>query len=126
VINKKIKLKQVGEVARLCKKLGIVSGGYFMIGVPGETKETMEETVKFAINSELDRIRIYTCQPFPGSKLYEDCQKTGCISGDFDASKALIFDSKAYFQTKDFSREDVTEIAEKGKAVLRKQKRLDM
>lgn len=126
VIFKKIKLKQVGEVARLCKKLGIVSGGFFMVGIPGETKETMEETVKFAIDSELDRIRIYTFQPFPGSKLYEDCQKRGEIVEDFDVSKALIFGSKAYVQTKDFSREDVTEISEKGRTVLRKQKRLDM
>lgn len=126
VINKKINLKQVEGVARLCKKLGIVSGGFFMIGVPGETKETMEETVKFAIDSELDRIRMYTYQPFSGSKLYEDCKKNRWIPDDFDDSKALIFDSKAYVQTKDFSPEDVTEIAEKGRTVLRKHGRLDM
>ena len=126
VIDKKINLKQVKEVERVCKKLGIVSGGFFMVGVPGETKETMEETVKFAIDSELDRIRIYTYQPFPGSKLYDDCKKNRWIPDDFDDSKALIFDSKAYVQTKDFFAEDVTEIAEKGRAVLRNQGRLDM
>jgi magnesium-protoporphyrin IX monomethyl ester (oxidative) cyclase len=126
VIGKKINLEQVKEVARLCKGLGIVSGGYFMIGVPNETKETMEETVKFALDSELDRIRLYTCQPFPGSKLYEDCQERGWIAGDFHASKALIFESKSYVQTEDFSPEDVTRIATKGRAILRKHRRLDM
>jgi radical SAM superfamily enzyme YgiQ (UPF0313 family) len=126
VINKKIDLNQVREVARLCKKLGILSGGFFMVGVPGESKETMEETIKFASDSELDRMRLYTCQPFPGSKLYDDCQANGYLPDDFDISKALIFESEAYIQTKDFSPEDVTEIAEKGRALLRKQKKLDM
>lgn len=126
VINKKIDLNQVREVAQLCKKLGILSGGFFMVGVPGESKETMEETIKFASDSELDRIRLYTCQPFPGSKLYDDCQANGYLPDDFDISKALIFESEAYIQTKDFSPEDVTEIAEKGRALLRKQKKLDM
>ena len=125
VIGKKINLEQVKEVARLCKDLGIVSGGFFMIGIPGETKETMEETVKFALDSKLDRIRLYTCQPFPGSKLYEDCQERGLIKRDFDASKALIFESKSYIQTEDFSPEDVTQMVEKGKAILHKQKRLN-
>lgn len=126
IINKKINLDQVKEVTKLCRKLGIISGGFFMVGVPGETKETMEETIKFALDSDLDRIRIYTCQPFPGSKLYEDCQKEGWIADNFDVSRALIFDSKAYIQTNEFSPKDVTEIAKKGRAILRKQKRLDM
>ncbi len=126
VINKKIDLEKVREVARLCKKVGIVSGGYFMVGVPGETIDSMEETVRFAIDSGLDRIRLYTCQPFPGSRLYEDCQREGWITGDFDASKALIFDTKAHIKTSEFSPEDVTLVAEKGRAALRQQKRLDM
>lgn len=79
-----------------------------MAGVPGESKETMEETIKFASDSELHRMRLYTCQPFPGSKLYEDCQKNGLLPDDFDVSKALIFESEAYIQTKDFSPEDLT------------------
>jgi anaerobic magnesium-protoporphyrin IX monomethyl ester cyclase len=126
VIGKKVDLEQVKEVARLCKDLGIVSGGFFMIGVPGETKETMEDTINFAISSNLDRIRMYTCQPFPGSKLYEDSKENGWLTTDFDVSKTLVFESKSYIQTKDFSPEDVAQISKKGKAILRKQRRLDM
>jgi anaerobic magnesium-protoporphyrin IX monomethyl ester cyclase len=126
VIDKKVDLAKVREVAQLCKEVGIVSGGYFMVGVPGETRDTMEETVRFAVDSGLDRIRLYTCQPFPGSRLYEDCEREGWIPGDFDASKGLIFDTKAYIETNDFSPEDVTLTAEKGRATLRQQRRLDM
>jgi len=126
VICKKVDLEKVKEVARLCKTLGIVSGGFFMIGVPGETKETMEDTINFAIASELDRIRMYTCQPFPGSKMYEDSQENGWLTTDFDVSKTLIFESNSYIQTKDFSPEDVAQIIKKGKTILHKQRRLDM
>jgi radical SAM superfamily enzyme YgiQ (UPF0313 family) len=126
VIGKKVDLEQAKEVGRLCKTLGIVSGGFFMIGVPGETKETMEDTINFAISSNLDRIRMYTCQPFPGSKLYEDSIENGWLTTDFDVSKTLVFESKSYIQTKIFSPEDVAQISKKGKAILRKQRRLDM
>lgn len=124
--GKNVDLQKVKEVARICKTLGIVSGGFFMIGVPGETKETMEDTINFAVSSDLDRIRLYTCQPFPGSKMYEDSKENGWLTTDFDVSKTLIFESKSYIQTKDFSPEDVAQISKKGKAILRRQRRLDM
>jgi len=126
VLNKKVDLRQVEEVAQHCRDLGIVSGGYFMIGVPGETKETMEQTVEFALNSQLDRIRLYICQPFPGSRLYEDWSKKWMDQDGFEVSKALIFENRAYIQTDDFSPEDVMRIAEKVRAALHRQNRLDM
>jgi len=125
VIKKNVDLQQAKDVARICRKLGILSGGFFIIGVPGETKETMKETVQFAIDSGLDRIRLYTCQPYRGSQLYEDAKKKGWIAADFDPSKSLIFESNSYFETEDFSPEDVYHIAEEGKRILRQQKRLD-
>jgi radical SAM superfamily enzyme YgiQ (UPF0313 family) len=125
VVGKNINLGRVKEVARLCKNLDIVSGGFFMVGVPGETKETMQETIDFAVNSDLDRIRMYTCQPFRGSRMYDEAKEKGWLTKDYDPSKSLIFGSKSYFQTEDFSPEDVAEIAERGKAILRKQRRLD-
>jgi len=126
VIGKNIDLGQAKTVATLCEGLGIVSGGFFMVGVPGETKETMNDTVDFAVSSGLDRVRLYTCQPFPGSRMFEDCRRNGWLTGDFDVSKTLVFESKSYVQTKDFCPEDVEQINRKGKALLRKQGRLDM
>ena len=125
VILKRIRLERVDEIARLCREVGIVSGGYFMVGVPGETVETMEDTIRFALSSNLDRARLYTCQPFPGSKLYGDCLKNGWLADDYDPSRALIFGSKPYIKTEDFSPDDVMRLAEKGKAELRKAGKLD-
>jgi hypothetical protein len=58
--------------------------------------------------------------------LYEDSKENGWLTTDFDVSKTLIFESKSYIQTKDFSPEDVAQISKKGKAILRKQRRLGM
>jgi len=125
VIRKNVNLQQAKDVARICKNLDITSGGFFIVGIPGETKETMRQTVQFAIDSGLDRIRLYTCQPYRGSQLYEDAKKKGWITNDFNTSKSLIFESKSYFKTEDFSPEDVYNIVEEGKRILRQQKRLE-
>jgi len=45
VLNKKINLDRAEEIIKSCKKAGIVPGGFLMVGVPGETKETMEDTI---------------------------------------------------------------------------------
>ncbi len=126
VVNKKINLEDVPNFAKLCRKVGIISGGYFIIGLPRETEQTMQDTINFAYNSGLDRVRLYTCQAFPGSRLYEDCVKNGWLSKDFDVSKSLVLRDKTFISTKDFKPQDILRIAKKGKALLRKKGILDM
>jgi len=124
IIGKEIKLSRVKEIVKICKDLGILSGGFFMVGVPGETKETMADTVKFAIESEFDMVRLYTCQPFRGSRLYEDAKKNGWLTKDFDPSKSLLYESDCHLETPEFSPEDVHRIAESAKKILWQQNRL--
>ena len=125
IIGKKIHLPKVREVARLCREAGLTSGGYFMIGVPGETMETMQETIEFALSSGLDRLRLYTCQPLPGSRLFEDCVRNGWLAEDYTPDRALLFSSRSFIRTGEFSPEDVTRLAEAGKALFRRAGRLD-
>jgi radical SAM superfamily enzyme YgiQ (UPF0313 family) len=124
IIGKEIKLSHVKELTKICKDLGVLSGGFFIVGVPGETKETMAETVKFAIDSEFDEVRLYTCQPFRGSRLYEDAKKNGWLTKDFEPSKLLMRENDCYLKTPEFSPEDVRRIAERAKEILRQQNRL--
>lgn len=125
IIGKEIRLSRVREFVEICRDLGIISGGFFMVGVPGETKETMADTVKFAVDSKLDRVRLYTCQPFRGSRLYEDAKKNGWLTKDFDPSKLLMRESDCYLKTPEFSPEDIRRIAENAKETLRQQNRFD-
>ena len=120
VLNKKVDLNMVEDLANDCKKAGIVPGGGFMIGVPGETIETMENTMIFALNSGLEIIQVRTFQPIPGTKLYDDCIKNDWLVDGYNPSEASEDSSSSYVKTPDFSPQDVYIIAERGKKLLRK------
>jgi len=124
IIGKAIELSRVKKFTKICKALDIKSGGFFIVGIPGETKETMADTVKFALESELDEVRLYTCQPYRGSRLYEDAKKNGWLTKDFDPAKSLARESNCYLKTPEFSPEDVRRIADSAKETLRQQNRL--
>jgi len=126
VINKKIDVKKVPEVTRLCKKAGIIPGGYLILGVPGETIETMENTVEFAFSSGLEKIRIWAFQPGTGTKLYEDCVNNGWLVEGYEPSDEAMLASRSYVKTPDFSPEDVNRLLESAKKRLRKANKLDM
>lgn len=51
---------------------GLVVDGHFMLGYPGETETTLEETIKLACSLPLTFAHFYSATPFPGSYLYEE------------------------------------------------------
>ncbi|MDI6759453.1 MAG: radical SAM protein [Candidatus Brocadiaceae bacterium] len=66
---------QIKEAFRLTKKAGIRTLGYFMAGLPGETYETLNETVKFSFELDPDFVSWSVTVLYPGSKLYEQALK---------------------------------------------------
>lgn len=89
-MNKHITLRQVERVAEWCKDAGLLTLGYFILGMPGETLETMKETLKFAEKIELDCVNVLIATPYPGTALYETCEKEGWL-------KTLNFDDYTAF-----------------------------
>ena len=76
-VNKTLKTSKVREGVAYAHAAGIQTVGLFMLGLPGETPETSEETIDFAIELDLDFAKFAVTVPFPGSKLFEDrWQKT--------------------------------------------------
>ena len=69
-MRKGITKKQVVKSLQLTRKHGIVSKGFFMIGIPGETKETMQETLDFIKKIPLDELNINFFTPFPGTEFF--------------------------------------------------------
>ncbi len=57
--------------AKDCHELGIVIHGTFILGLPGETKETIEETIRFAIEINPHTIQVSLAAPYPGTFLYK-------------------------------------------------------
>ncbi|MCP4147741.1 MAG: radical SAM protein [bacterium] len=74
---KGISKKQVTKALQLTRKYGITSKGFFMVGIPGETKETVAETIDFIKDLPLDEMSINYFTPFPGSELYGEVIEEG-------------------------------------------------
>ena len=55
---------------RLAKKAGIMNWGYFIIGLPGETEETIRETIDFAKKLPLDIALFHVAAPYPGTPFF--------------------------------------------------------
>ncbi len=65
---------------QLARRAGIKTVGHFILGLPGETEGSLEETIVFAGKLKLDLAQFYCAVPFPGSRLYERALKEGWIN----------------------------------------------
>lgn len=74
-IGKGIKLEQVRQAVRWAQEAGIHVKGYFMLGLPGDTEETMQQTVEFAAELNLDEAMFSLTTPFPGTRLWDELVK---------------------------------------------------
>lgn len=63
-------LEQIKYVVKETKKAGINTFGYFMVGNPGETRETVEQTIRFAQDLDLDYAQFSKVTPMPATELY--------------------------------------------------------
>lgn len=71
-IGKSVTLKQIENVFRWAKQYGIKRRAYFLVGLPGETREDFELTLKFAEKLDADVLGCTVLCPFPGTKLYNE------------------------------------------------------
>jgi hopanoid biosynthesis associated radical SAM protein HpnJ len=64
-----------------CRELGIKIHGTFIMGLPGESKETIEETIRFATEINPHTIQVSLAAPYPGTFLYDQALKNGWLDG---------------------------------------------
>jgi radical SAM superfamily enzyme YgiQ (UPF0313 family) len=67
------------EFMRNCRKLGIRVHGTFMIGLPIETQETIEETIRFAEEIDPFSIQVSIAAPYPGTELHRQATENGWL-----------------------------------------------
>ena len=77
--NKKLNLSKAVENIRITKELGIKVHLTFTFGLPGETKETIMETISLVLDLDPDSVQFSITTPFPGTKLYDDMKNKGNI-----------------------------------------------
>lgn len=76
-IKKPIELEKAIGLVRTARSLGIVTYGFFMVGLPGETAKTMEETIRFSLKMNPHFVFFSICIPFPGTEIFEEIEKKG-------------------------------------------------
>jgi radical SAM superfamily enzyme YgiQ (UPF0313 family) len=63
-----------------CKKLGLVIHGDFIVGLPGETRESIRKTIDFAKRLDNETIQVSIAHPYPGTEFYDYAKKNNLIS----------------------------------------------
>ena len=106
-MGKKITLNDVRRTVKVFKKAKIRIYNYFVIGLPWETEETVEETIKFAIELNSDFISFYTATPLPGSRFYDYAVEHNLFDKDTSFENAYYYPA---VNTHHLSRERVFEL----------------
>lgn len=87
VIKKPVDLEKTKTVIKKIKRLGMDTSAFFIIGLPGETKEQIKKTLSFAGEIMADRVSIMIANPLPGSEMFDICLKDGYINRDYRVEK---------------------------------------
>ncbi len=87
-IKKGLRTDVARQFTKDCHDLGIVIHGTFILGLPGETKETIEETIEYAKELNPHTIQVSLAAPYPGTFLY----KQATANGWFDSTSDLLTD----------------------------------
>jgi hopanoid biosynthesis associated radical SAM protein HpnJ len=78
-IRKGMKVTRYRQFAEDCHELGVKMHGCFILGLPGETHETIRETMRFAREIDPHTIQVSIPAPYPGTFLYEQARKEGWL-----------------------------------------------
>ena len=95
-VKKGITIEQIAKAMKMAKKIGIKVHASYVLGLPGETKKTLEETIKFAIKLDNDYAQFGMAVPYPGTEMYDEAVKNGWLRAknwsEFDASENSVLE----------------------------------
>jgi hopanoid biosynthesis associated radical SAM protein HpnJ len=81
-IKKGATIERARQFTKDCHKLGLVIHGDFIMGLPGETRETIENTIQFAKQLDVETIQVSVAHAYPGTELYDYAVKNGFMVAD--------------------------------------------
>ena len=87
-IKKGMRIEVAKKFSKDCRELGIKIHGTFILGLPGETRETIEETIRFAMEVNPQTLQVSLAAPYPGTFLYRQAVENGWL----DARHAELVD----------------------------------
>jgi hopanoid biosynthesis associated radical SAM protein HpnJ len=78
-IKKGVRLDIARRFSRDARELGIKIHGTFILGLPGETPDTIRESIRYACEIEPETIQVSLAAPYPGTELYRQAQEQGWL-----------------------------------------------
>jgi len=81
-IKKGATVERARQFTKDCHKLGLVIHGDFIMGLPGETPETINNTIAFAKELDVETIQVSVAHAYPGTELYDYAVKNGFMVAD--------------------------------------------
>jgi hopanoid biosynthesis associated radical SAM protein HpnJ len=76
-IKKGVTTEEMRRFTRDCHRAGVVIHGTFILGLPVETAETIEQTIRFAQELDVFSLQVSLAAPYPGTELYEQARLNG-------------------------------------------------
>ena len=108
VIKKGQTVDMVRQAFRWSKAAKLQTMGFFIFGMPGETEESMEKTIRLSMELDPDLAHFMMAAPFPGTEMWETLKKHGDVFADtMDWSRLAIQDDKAHFAFGELDKETV-------------------
>jgi len=107
-LRKDISLDDCRRALRLVKKVGLEAVTYFMIGLPGETEETMQQTIDFACELNADYAKVAVLIPLPDTEVYYMLEQEGRIVSR-DWSRYNFHLAEKIFNHQNLSQEQMTQ-----------------
>ncbi len=81
-IKKGVKVDRAREFTKDCRDLGITIHGTFIVGLPGETAETIQQTIRYAKEINPHSLQVSIAAPYPGTALYRQAKENGWLPDD--------------------------------------------
>jgi len=110
-INKNTTVQQNIETVTTAKQAGLLTKAYLVVGFPGETQETIDETKKFMDTADPDKFTLFQFVPLPGCDVWKNPQKYGLteVNKDWDQffNIAGQYEGGATFRTKELTAEKI-------------------
>ncbi|MBX9750973.1 MAG: radical SAM protein, partial [Roseococcus sp.] len=78
-IKKGMRIDVARQFTKDCHELGIKIHGTFILGLPGETTETIQETIRFAVETNPHTIQVSLAAPYPGTYLWDQAAREGWL-----------------------------------------------
>ena len=84
-------LEMIRSKVKLIKQAGIRTKGLFIMGLPGETEESIDRTFNYALELPLDDLNLAKYTPFPGAPSYEGVREHGTFNEDWELMNCVNF-----------------------------------